>query len=523
MSKRIAEGVDRLSTLPEPLLHHIMSHFSFEQVVYYSVLCKKWMQAAHSLPSIKYNEMHYEMGKREKILEFLERLLLKRHVELTNITEFGMRLQIWQDRVALVDRCLSYVIASNVKELRLEGLCYWDDRSWRYNVPQFVLSAKTIEVLELTGFKLELRRIDLKLPSLKRLCLMRVFADERVLENLIAGSPLIEYLKVDICDGFRRLELSNLNKLRKIKVFSHVYNCDLKQVDINALHVDSVTISLPFAQFEINAANCKSLRRLKLCMVSIVDEWLCREISKLPVLEYLSIMDCHRLERVKISSPSLKHLIIGGLNLVEVKIDTPNLSRFEYMGDIIPFSLNDLALAESDLHFYSENCDLQWFVKYTELLAKFHQISKALFLHSNGGENVIIPAELRRIQRPPCPVIKHIDFTITDEDKGFPISQLVDGLLWICPHAMSITIQYEFGLFDKFCFLFSYKKRFIYDEETRCCSHSLPVSCWKHCIKEVDIDHIIQSLGKVQIVETYNFEDEILEKIAGISRYEPEL
>lgn len=54
---------------------------------------------------------------------------------------------------------------------------------------------------------------------------------------------------------------------------------------------------------------------------------------------------------------------------------------------------------------------------------------------------VVIPRELREILNPPLTYHKNLSFMILSENLEFSLAKLVDGLLWITPHAETITIE----------------------------------------------------------------------------------
>ena len=97
---------------------------------------------------------------------------------------------------------------------------------------------------------------------------------------------------------------------------------------------------------------------------------------------------CHKLTSVRISSPCLKTLILECCdNLIQVEIETPNLSIFKYHGDLISFSSNALSLSETSLCFSSHlMVNIKWIVKYIEILAMFQKFSKVLNLQCREGE-----------------------------------------------------------------------------------------------------------------------------------------
>lgn len=154
-------------------------------------------------------------------------------------------------------------------------------------------------------------------------------------------------------------------------------------------------------------AACKNLKSLKLAGVSITDEWLCNQISKHPLLKDLILRRCVDLRSVEISHPFLEHLRIssceelrsvkilslhldelsirGCKKLDELKIETPNLHIFCYEGDMVSFA-SDVLTLETNVYFYPENMDTEWYIRYIELLARFDCVSKALNLHSSNGQ-----------------------------------------------------------------------------------------------------------------------------------------
>ncbi|KAJ4705670.1 F-box/LRR-repeat protein [Melia azedarach] len=230
-------------------------------------------------------------------------------------------------------------------------------------------------------------------------------------------------------------------------------------------------------------------------------------------------MQCYKLETIDISSPCLKTFcIIDCFKLVEVKIDTPKLRVFGYGGDLISFSSNGLVLAKADLDIDSRNIDTQWFVRYIEFLSQMHQFCKAFDLRSQTGKNVIIPSEVREIIRSPLFGVCHLNFKMHDH-KSFPLSDIVDGLMWILPHVESISIEYEDAYWDKPYIEFAYNKELIYEGKSRIplCCQSVPVSCWQHCIKEVKLGHARISRGRTVVVERYMIEFHVLADSTSIN------
>ncbi|KAK2654511.1 hypothetical protein Ddye_014367 [Dipteronia dyeriana] len=222
--------------------------------------------------------------------------------------------------------------------------------------------------------------------SLKKLSSWNVYADDRVIKNIAGGIPLIEETSfISDCKGLTSFDLFGLDRLIDISLG---HDFELKRVSIKALNLYSHKIFAPTKLYEINLDNCKNLKRLSLGAISIKDEWLCCLVSKLPLLDCLGIDSCNDFESVKISYPTLKTLRISECaNLVKLKIDTPNLSVLNCWGDdMISFSSNALALLDIDIELNPKKFDIDWCIKYIELVAQLHQFSDSLSLDVSTSE-----------------------------------------------------------------------------------------------------------------------------------------
>ncbi|KAJ4717960.1 40S ribosomal protein S30 [Melia azedarach] len=155
---------------------------------------------------------------------------------------------------------------------------------------------------------------------------------------------------------------------------------DLERVIVDAPNAFSVIVGGRFVSHVMSVSTCKNVRWLKLGVLGISDEWLTYEISQFPFLEYLHIERAQHLQNLKISSPSLEVLCMDRCeSVIDIKVNTHNLSTFRSIGNITAFSSTDhLALLATDLRFPSRNLDNEWFVQYIGLLTQFYQLSQVL-------------------------------------------------------------------------------------------------------------------------------------------------
>ncbi|KAG6693186.1 hypothetical protein I3842_10G155400 [Carya illinoinensis] len=133
-----------ISTLPEPILQHILSFIPFKQIAQCSLVSKTWNMAWISFPFLKFDR------------------------------EF----------------CIGYVIELNVKELNL----YIESEYFpHYSLHQSVLVSKSITELCLYGCNLKLFNSgDINLPNLKKLVFDTIPVNDQIIQNLVDGCPMVE-------------------------------------------------------------------------------------------------------------------------------------------------------------------------------------------------------------------------------------------------------------------------------------------------------------------------------------------
>ncbi|KAG6729661.1 hypothetical protein I3842_01G040900 [Carya illinoinensis] len=172
------QELDRISTLPKPILQHILSFIPFKQIAQCSLVSKTWNMAWISFPFLKFDRelFHIVEPKQQKIKElyyFVERILLSRH-----------RQELY------IQNCIGYVIELNVKELNL----YIESGYFpHYSLHQSVLVSKSITELCLYGCNLKLFNSgDINLPNLKKLVFDTIPVNDQIIQNLIDGCPVVE-------------------------------------------------------------------------------------------------------------------------------------------------------------------------------------------------------------------------------------------------------------------------------------------------------------------------------------------
>lgn len=373
------DTMDRISELPEHVIHHILSLLRSKDAARSSVLSKKWRSMWDSFLTFDFDQKSFQAGDegKEKFINFVENSLAARLEPLYSIQKFRLYITSLDTRLASrMNGWVSDAINKNVRELEIHVEV---KKKRRYILQPIVLMAKTITSLKLYGCRLD-NYFDIKLPNLKELSIKNVHVDVDVIKCFINTCPLIEDLRFVFCKGLRSLQISNLLKLNRIEV----HECHgLKCIEIKLPNLQSFWFhgKRSNGQCKINLEGCDDLKMLTLKDTYMTDGLFQAQVSWFPVLEKLVLKECNNLKRITILSGKLKGLVLLRCQrLAEAIIDAPNLLSFEYTGGQMPFSsMNISALNEAKLCFESMRCKPQIAQEIQKFLSKFDR-SKGLKL-----------------------------------------------------------------------------------------------------------------------------------------------
>ncbi|EXB55878.1 F-box/LRR-repeat protein 13 [Morus notabilis] len=220
--RNTSAALDRISRLPDPVIHRILSFIPTIDVVRMSLLSKRWRRMWYSVPSLEFSDAditHSAFHSRKRFCNFVDKCLKHREASMryisdSFITRFKLDIEYYGGRSAL-DNWLSFVIRSNVEEfdLRAKPKFEWSYISDSfYCLPEAVLSAGSLNVLKLEGLKLNgacsalifpenLRRICgspwLNLKNLKVKTYCRLTKKNKLRDALYWLSPKLETLAIE--------------------------------------------------------------------------------------------------------------------------------------------------------------------------------------------------------------------------------------------------------------------------------------------------------------------------------------
>lgn len=330
--------LNQVSELPEDIMQHIFTFLEREKdKVRASSLSKKWLNAWQTRPVLHFNEKgfyHQDLGihyiDRDKFLNYVNSSLQRYREE--NICIKKLKLEMV---TSIVDEWIHVAIQNGVKELEIrdgKGSCSW---------PSVIFEAKSLLEVLLQGFgsKLELPQI-IKCNNLKSLHLRFLCLDESSFASLISSCQMIENLELWYCEGIDDLKLFKTPMLKKFLFHPMPFN--LRQ-NLEILEAPNLEFLACDWCCNLKLGSSQNLKQLELLQVDISDEFLLDFKSKFPHLEHLKLHLCRRLERIRISSESLREMDLKIRNedvIEELYIDAPNMTRFEYNGCSLPASVS---------------------------------------------------------------------------------------------------------------------------------------------------------------------------------------
>ncbi|KAK9688726.1 hypothetical protein RND81_09G006700 [Saponaria officinalis] len=195
--------MDRISSLPDHILGHILYLLPTKYAVVSSVLSKRWKHLWVSIPALNFDArehrdyfptLNVNMNRRSEITfqNFVNRVMLLNDVPY--IKKFRLIYEC-HDRYAPIDTWFSYVISRNLQELELDFcMCVLGKF---IDLPSKFYTSNRLVTLKLSRMALNVPSV-VSFPFLKILELRRVvYRHNKCVENLLAGCQVLEELDIE--------------------------------------------------------------------------------------------------------------------------------------------------------------------------------------------------------------------------------------------------------------------------------------------------------------------------------------
>lgn len=377
--------MDRISELPSGIIHQIMSYLSPIDLVRTTVLSKKWNDLHKAFPILNFDHDKFLGKSRTSVSKFKRFQRTNTFLKLVDVSLYhfcqnklhlqtlrlSMGLSDFKGLPPILDDWLSLAFESKVKELAFNVK---PSKGHIYTLPQTIYFVEFLTTLELSGCRLVEPSDNIKLYSVTSMTLRQIFATRKTIERLTNNSPLLEEMILDQCRGFEGISVSCPSHLKVLKILTD--SGDLSNVQIVAPHLQLFKLfrDKTIAACAINLIACPNLRDLDLVGAELMDQEFHNLISKLFLLENLSVSS-EILRKVKISSHHLKNLKFEECHqLKEIELDTPNLVSFTGIDIPCPdFPINAPCPWKLEFRFRGDPGTV-WFLNVKRFLGMYNRV-----------------------------------------------------------------------------------------------------------------------------------------------------
>ncbi|XP_074281987.1 uncharacterized protein LOC141606670 [Silene latifolia] len=482
VAKKQRGNVDRISELPDFILHTILSRLDTKEAGRASVLSKKWYGAWSTIPVLNFkpgyfkSEIEDDTRTLERFVEFIDKTMQRYITQKSRITKMYLTLPKVDEKLeSLVDKWIMIAVQNQIERLEIQIT-----GGNEYRLPEILFCAKSLKYLKCSKVGLPYYAT-MKLISLEYLTLVPETVDEDMLQEIISFCPLVE---LDItCDT--HLKNISLPWVRKVNegvegrdgrtMQSNLQESPLQKFVYNGQSLES---SWPW---NMNVVALKNLRKLVIFCAPVTDDIVSELAYRLVALESLVLDTCSMLTCIKISSSSLKELeITNGLifNHKNATVDAPNLRKFSYNCRVeTPLSLIRV-LDHCNAEFFpvvTASRTNVWFVNLKKFLTET-KLFKSLLLNLACIHLVKAEEQLRDVVIGPPFKLRELKLRETsawDSTKSSLVAFL-DGLFWCChPGVLSIRTSLENSAVQLIVSILKEK-----------------AGCWKDPLKSVEVECI---------------------------------
>ncbi|XVF23818.1 hypothetical protein REPUB_Repub13aG0072300 [Reevesia pubescens] len=467
--------MDRISNLPTHIIHQIMSYLSTKEVAQTNLLSKKWKDHLRpSFPILKFNQLDF-LGKDLPYLcqethfwrnpkkftnsikdfsEFIDTNLDYFCKMKLRVQKFKLLIGVPNDSASwscLVDKWIGLAVENQVRNLNLH-LIFPDGP---YPLPETVFLAKSITVLKL-------RRCKLDHPHSSNAF------------SIVGGLEIVAFL------NFKSSGL--LISPHPRRTFKAI---EITAPNLLECHLHCYELIRP--SYRISLTECYDLRILCLSGKNLIaDKEFHDLISKLPMLEELTVASSKILRNVTISSQRLKNLqFMKCVEIEAIHIDTPNLLYFSFENsEQIPNASINAPCSWVISFNPKREVDTLWYLKLKKFLGTSNRIEWLSIFIEIDEHSFDLQEFRKRSPFAPCEIPQlHLGVEKMPESE---YAALMDAYFSICyPKTLCVdtdsardygeTINFYVWLYETLA------KRDVYS-----CSCS-NVKCWRHYLKDIKI------------------------------------
>lgn len=194
---------DRLSSLPDSILFHILSFLPFDDVVRTSRLCRQWRTLWSFSSTLNFIHRSKDFFSVRKFVSFVDKSLINLHRNCNTLLKFHVDFPFKRCFTSDVTVWVRFAITHQVKEL---NLVLSNDDGDCYNLPKRLLFNPFLRKANWVSCRFY-RVPAVRWDSLRELRIGSMGFGDDIVRKIVAGSPCLDLLELDNCWGFRCLDL----------------------------------------------------------------------------------------------------------------------------------------------------------------------------------------------------------------------------------------------------------------------------------------------------------------------------
>ncbi|GLT45604.1 hypothetical protein SLA2020_194250 [Shorea laevis] len=218
LKRRKIPEVDRISELPDSIIHHILSFLSAEDAVKTGVFSKRWMYLWTCASKLTFRHDPYRPRfPVRRFLRFVDKILFFYSSSEMEKFELDFDCQFaevkWNHLDSLIQKWLRFVTRRLVEELSLK-FC---ESVYLHPIPQFVFNSSSLTKLS-TRECYYAPKGQVCWTSLWALTIEHAELSNDVLQKILGGSPKFKYLKLHDCWVINSINISSSSVLEYLEV-----------------------------------------------------------------------------------------------------------------------------------------------------------------------------------------------------------------------------------------------------------------------------------------------------------------
>ncbi|XP_074282032.1 F-box/FBD/LRR-repeat protein At1g16930-like [Silene latifolia] len=267
--------IDRISEVPDFIVHTTLSMLDTKEAGRASVLSKRWYGAWSSIPVLdfrpqffrefQYSTSVYDDDSVQRFVRFVDKTMQRYFSQKYRIREMYLMVSMNDKKLeSFIDKWIMIAVQNQIQKLEIEV-----DSEIIYRLPEILFCAKSLKYLECVQIELPYYET-MELVSLEYLTLESTDVDDNMLQRIISFCPLVE---LDITCS-KHLDSISLPWMRKVDGIEGCGSGTTESYLASPLQEfvftgSSFDLSWPW---KMNVVALKNLRKLEICSVSITDD-----------------------------------------------------------------------------------------------------------------------------------------------------------------------------------------------------------------------------------------------------------